>query len=115
MSPAAREAPLHHDVVALAGVLLEELETGRSFPGLRRRLADGALRLVDAVTLAVAGFDRADRLDAADAELRTLRTHIGLALDLGVVPEGLFLALAEQIDLVGRQIGGWLRALERVR
>lgn len=106
--------PIYRDTVALAGVLLEDLERGRTVPVLRQRLAHGALRLVDAVTLAVAGFERADNLAGADAELRLLRTHLGLALDLGVLAEDAFLALAEQADRVGRQLGGWLRAVERV-
>jgi hypothetical protein len=106
-------APLHRDTLALCGVLLEVLETQNSYQRLRERLAEGALHLLDHVILALAGFDRLARLEDADAELQTLRAHLLLALELGAIDQEDFLALAEQADLVGRQVGGWLKKLTR--
>ncbi len=108
-----RGSPLYRDTFALCGVLLEEIEREAPYQRLRRRLGDGALRLLDYVTLAFAGFGRLDRLEDADAELATLRTHLRLAYELEVLEEELFLALAAQADAVGRQIGGWLKKLRR--
>lgn len=90
-------------------MLLEELEQTVPFEPLRRRLADGALRLLDDVTLAFGDFGRRERLEDADAELATLRSHLRLAYELELLEEEMFLALAEQIDTVGRQLGGWLK------
>jgi hypothetical protein len=107
-------APIYGDTLALCGVLLlEVVEEGDRHRPLRARLSDGALRLLDQVTLAVGGFDRLDRLEAADAELRALRAHLLLALELGVIEEDDFLALAEQGEAISRQIGGWMKKLGR--
>ena len=104
-------SPLYRDAFAFCGVLLEELEEGERYPGLRRRLADGALRLLDHVALALAGYDRLDRVHDADLELQALRAHLHLAYELEVLDEKVFLAIAGQADTVGRQIGGWLKKL----
>ncbi len=104
-------SPLYRDTFALCGVLLEELEQDAGHERLRRRLGDGALRLLDDVALAFGGFERLERLEDADAELATLRTQLRLALELEVFEEETFLALAEQSDAIGRQVGGWLKKL----
>ena len=106
-------SPLYRDAFALCGVLLEELERETRYGRLRRRLGDTALRLLDSVTLAFGNFGRRDRLEEADAELAVLRTQLRLAYELEVLGEEMFLALAEQADLVGRQLGGWLKKLRR--
>lgn len=105
--------PLYRHTLALCGVLLEELDRGRDHEALRRRLTEGALRLVDDVVLALGDFERAERLLSADAELRTLRAHLHLAFELELVNEALFLALADQVDTIGRQLGGWLKKAGR--
>lgn len=104
-----KSAPIHRDALALCGVLLEELDAGEAQGDLRRHLGRTALGLLDEVSLAVSGFERRDRLREADAALRCLRTQLALAHELGVLAEEPFLDLAEQADLVGRQIGGWLK------
>ena len=107
-----KKAPIHRDTVALAGVLLEELgEAGAD--AVARHLSAHALALLDDVVLAVAGRDRRDRLEDADAGLLVLRTHLRLAHSLGLLEREVFLDLAEQADVVGRQIGGWLKRLRR--
>lgn len=106
-------SPLYRDAFALCGVLMEELEKAAAYDQLRRHLGAGALRLLDAVTLALNGFERRRHLELADAELCTLRGHVRLAHELDVFDEETFLALAEQADVIGRQIGGWLKKLRR--
>ncbi len=103
--------PLYRDTLALCGVLLAELEAESGHERLRGRMGDGALRLLDGVSLALAGFDRLDRVVDADAELCTLRTHFHLALELELLDEETFLALVEQADAIGRQLGKWLQKL----
>ncbi len=106
-------APLYRDTMALCGVLLEELEGAATLAPVKARLSRGALALLDFVVLALAGHGRQDRLLDADAELRTLRAQLHLAYELGLVGEDTFLDLAEQADRVGRQIGGWLKKVQR--
>ncbi len=106
-------SPLYRDTFALCGVLFEETAAGSGGSAVGRRLHEGALRLLDDVTLALGGFERHERLRDADAELLTLRTHLQLAYELEMLPEQSFLALAEQADAIGRQIGGWLKKLGR--
>lgn len=104
-------SPLFRDTLALCGVLLEVLG---SRPGpLASRLAQGALSLLDHVTLALGGFGRAEHVLTADAELRMFRARLLLACELGLVGEEPFLALSEQAERVGRQLGGWRKKLER--
>jgi hypothetical protein len=109
-----KDAPIYRDTYSFCGVMLDELGMMGHQPELRERLARGALRLLDRIVLAVEGIDRHDNLLDADAELRLLRTHLRLALDLVLLEEGVFLDLVEQADLIGRQLGGWLNKLERV-
>lgn len=104
-------APVYRDALALAGVLLEELPEPARHPILHRWLADGALRLLADVRLALVGIDRAESLAAADAGLAGLRAHLDLAYELQMLREESFLALAEQAEKVGRQLGGWRRKL----
>lgn len=106
-----RGSPIYQDTMALCVVLIEEIETVRTYQPICHRLATGALRLVDHITLALSGFERQERLQDADAELLTLRTHLHLALELNIIDEDEFLNLVEQADLVGRQIGGWLKKM----
>lgn len=106
--------PLYGAVMTLCALLLESLaEEAEPHAPLRRRLAEGGLRLVDEAALALAGFERGERLRAADAELLTLRAHLALAFELGVLGERRYLILAEHADDVGRQIGGWRKKVDR--
>ncbi len=107
-----KDTPLFRDTFALCGVLFEVLEAHGDHAPLRRRLYDGALRLLDLVTLAAGDFDRFDRLADADEESHALRPHLALAFELGLIDEACFLGFAEQMDSIGRQIGGWLKRLD---
>jgi len=106
-------SPLYRDTLALCGVLLEEMEGVGGFTVLRHRVAEGALRLLDEVTLALAGFDGGERVSGADAELQALRSQLHLAFEIGLLEEEVFLAVTEQSDTIGRQIGGWLKKVRR--
>jgi hypothetical protein len=106
-------APIYRDTLVLCAGLLEETERGAHQSLLRRRIATGALRLLDHLSLALAGFDRRERLAAADAELQTLRSQLLLGMELEVIGESALLAFAERAEAVGRQIGGWRKKLER--
>jgi hypothetical protein len=74
-------------------------------------IAGHALRLLEHVTLALKNRDRAARLEAADDTLVALRVELRLALRLCALTEAEGLRALETSDRIGRQIGGWLRAL----
>ncbi len=49
------------------------------------------------------------RLDAADAELDKLRTHLRLCLDLKLIDGGQYEHVARMLVEVGKLLGGWKR------
>lgn len=110
-----RRAPLHSDALALAAGLLDAIDDAPRHRVLRDRIGRGALRLVDAVVLATTGIERLANLHHADAEVATLRAHLQLALELGLLPEDFVLDAAAVTDRIGRQLGGWLRKLDRAQ
>lgn len=106
-------APLYEQTLALAAVLCEVLDAAEDHAGLRGEVREGLLALVDRVALAVAGIERARNLAAADAALCVLRARLDLAHRCGLWDEALHLAAAERTEVIGRQLGGWLRSLAR--
>jgi hypothetical protein len=109
----AAPAPLYEQTLAFAAALEGALLGEDAHAGLAAALLQAVIALVDRIALAVAGIDRARNLAAADAALCTLRARIDLARRCGLWDDPLHLAAAEQTEAIGRQIGGWLRSLQR--
>ncbi len=106
-----RRAPLFADTFSLCEWLLGRLD---GEPGvLASTLCRNALALLDAVTLALKGQLREERLIEADERLVSLRLQLRLAAATGRLSERQVLYALERADGIGRQIGGWRRALER--
>lgn len=105
--------PLYQQALALSAVLCDELANTGELPRLRDRLLTTSFRLFDLCALVVAGIDRPARLHDADAALCVLRAELDLARLVGLISDELHLALAEHTEGIGRQLGGWLRALQR--
>ena len=84
---------------------------------LAQSLADGALRLLDAITLALKNIDRDDALQDADLLLIQLRLRLRLRLRLAMETEFLNAQQAhyalQQTDAIGRQLGGGRKAQSR--
>ncbi len=106
-----RRAPLFTDAFALCEWLLGHLdeEPGVLAPALCRN----ALSLLEAITLALKGQLREERLIEADERLVALRVQLRLAAGTGRLSERQALYALEIADRIGRQVGGWRRALER--
>jgi hypothetical protein len=51
-----------------------------------------------------------ERLNAADAELDKIRTHLRLSLDLGLVSPGQYEHAARMLVEIGKLLGGWKKA-----
>lgn len=105
-------APVFVDAYALAEWLLGRLgEDGRVLP---RAICTAALRLLEAITLALGGRDTEARVEEADERLIALRVQVRLAASTGLLTDAQSLHALEIADRVGRQIGGWLRSLRGV-
>lgn len=109
MTPATAHAPIYTRAHDLARWLLAHL------PGegpLTRRMQHEAIDLLDGLVLALADRDRAQHLARADDQLRLLRAHVRLAHDIELLDAAQVVFLAEQLDDIGRQLGGWRRHLD---
>ncbi|MEM7678311.1 MAG: hypothetical protein AAF449_20150 [Myxococcota bacterium] len=101
-----KEAPIFIDAyqvaLELARLKLEPPDTGAHARAL-------AVELLEALTLALKGFDTPERLHDADVLLVRLRLTVRLLIDLSDRPA--LIALTEPLDKIGRQLGGWRRHL----
>jgi hypothetical protein len=108
MSP--RPTPLYRDGFALCDWLLQHF--GEAGDALGRGLAETGLALLKAIVLALKAPQPDDYIEMADEHLIVLRTWLRLAHTRSRIDEDQLLYALEQADRIGRQIGGWLRALE---
>lgn len=82
---------------------------------LARSLADRAMRLLDAITLALKDIDRDDALQHADLLLIQLRLRLRLAMETEFLSAQQAHYALQQTDSIGRQLGGWRKAQERAQ
>jgi Mor family transcriptional regulator len=104
-----KQAPLFVDTFSLCQWLLQHLDREPSV--LSRNLCETALQLLEAVTLALKGRLREERIEAADERLITLRMQLRLAGATGLLSEPQMLFALECADRIGWQIGGWQQTL----
>ncbi len=103
-------APVFVDVFKLSEWLLEKFDADQRF--LPRTICESITRLLEAVTLALKGRMREERVELADELLISLRIQLRLANTIGYLSEDQLLFALEQADAIGRQIGGWMRSLD---
>ncbi|MCB9761049.1 MAG: hypothetical protein H6739_14515 [Alphaproteobacteria bacterium] len=104
-----KSAPLFVHSFELCTWLLEHFDAA---PGaLPRRLCEGSLDLIEALSLALRGLDRGLNIDRADQLLFTLRIHLRMAAALDLLDDEQLLFALGCCDDLGRQLGGWRRAL----
>ena len=102
--------PLFADAFSLCEWLLQHLERE---PGvLPKDLCDNSLKLLAAITLALKGRLREERIEEADERLIVLRVQLRLAATTGLFSERQVLYALECTDRIGRQLGGWQRSLD---
>lgn len=107
-----KEAPLHNDCLQLARWVATTIDP--TLP-TGRRAHELAIELVEQVALALHGYDREESVENADRAAARLRVVLRLCLEVGLVSDGGLLHTAEQLDRIGRQIGGWQRHLAEGR
>lgn len=110
MSRPDRPAPLHADTLDLGAWLAARL-AGPVHP-VDGRMFALAMQLHEETALALerAG-DRLDWVDRMDLTLTRLRAVARLAEHSRLLDAAAYMALAERLDGIGRQIGGWKRRL----
>ncbi len=109
MSRQRGPAPLYVDTFALCEWLLGRFgEDSRVLPAA---ICDEALKLLEAVTLALKGRRRDEQVEIADERLIGLRTRLRLAAAAGYLSESQMIHALDRADSIGRQLGGWMRSL----
>ena len=63
--------------------------------------------LLDLIVLANSADKKIELLQKLDNRLETLRIHIRLAFDLKIITPGKLEIINKQIEVIGRQVGGW--------
>ena len=111
MAEPFNRAPIFTDTFSLCQWLLHHFDRERSI--LARRLCDNAVVLLEIVTLALRDRLRDERLEQADERLIALRLHLRLASEIGLLNEQQLLFALDSADRIGRQLGGWQRALDQ--
>lgn len=107
-----REAPLFIGAYDLHGWLLDRLGETPRHPEVCRGVLEHSRGLLEALVLALSGFERGERLIRADEHAACLRAHLRLAADKGLLAESQHLHASRAVAELGRQIGGWRRALD---
>ena len=111
MGVSTNPAPMYRDAMATVSWLSTRL------PGtlpVALRALHHAMDLVEQIGLALRGIDRDHHLVGADESLQRLRAVLHLAVECGQLAPAQALHLAERLDAVRRQIGGWQRRLTDV-
>ncbi len=102
-------APIYADTFGLCEWLLGRLDgDGRV---LARQICEDALALLECVGLALKRRSVGAHLDEADERLIALRLKLRLAAARGLLTEEQLVFAYKSTDAIGRQLGGWLRAL----
>lgn len=105
-------APLYVDAFALCEWLLAHF--GDDARVLPRALCQTALALFEAITLGLKGRHREEQVETADEHLIRLRGQLRMAHALGYLSEAQMLYALDRADVIGRQLGGWIRSLGAV-
>jgi hypothetical protein len=105
-------APIHADLVDLLDWLLNKFDKEEGV--LPRRLCNGAIDLLQAVTLALKGRRQEENLYVADEQLIQVRILLRMACQQGYLEDRQLLHVLELTDSIGRQVGGWLRSIEPI-
>ena len=78
---------------------------------LAQALQQEALRFQGFIIEAVHSSRPIHKLNAADAELDKLRTHIRIARDLGLLSPSQYQHVAKMLTEIGKLLGGWKNSI----
>lgn len=103
-----REAPLQVEALRLNQWLLQHFHHDSS---LDRRILARSLDLLEHLTHALNGMDRALALEEADRCLASLRALLRLAHEVDRLTDRQVLHVHGELEPIGKQLGGWMRRL----
>jgi len=109
-----KQAPLFTAAYDLYAWLLDRFETTAAYPELQWAVLEHSRGLLEAVTLALCRFEREERIIHADEHAALLRAHLRLAAEKGLLDDRQLLYATGLLAEIGRQIGGWQKALHVV-
>ena len=98
-----------HELLAWLIPLLDDFPRSRRFT-LGERLESGLLNVLEALVEAAFSHDKKPSLSRANRQLEVNRHLWRLALELKTINLKRYEHGIRQMDDIGRQIGGWLRA-----
>jgi len=100
-------APITRDATLLSVWLVRHFTHDHE---LDRRVVQRALDLAEALTLALQGLERLERLLEADRHLAALRAVLRIAFEASRMDDRQVLHVHGLCDAIGRQLGGLLKA-----
>ncbi|MCI0666942.1 MAG: hypothetical protein L0Y43_02690 [Methylococcaceae bacterium] len=106
-----QQAPLFTDAFSLCEWLLQHFEEYTD--ALSKRICRHGMDVLDFITLALKGYAREERLELADETLIRLRIGLRMAAARQRLNDQQLFHAISLIDRIGRQIGGWQRALNQ--
>ncbi len=109
-----RAYDLHSWLLDRLDAVVDRADDSARFPELARCVLRHSERLLNAVSLAVARFERDLHLVVADEQATLLRVHLRLASEKELLDDRQLLYATSELSDIGRQIGGWRRHLETV-
>lgn len=110
-----KEAPVINDVYNLIkwyGINLQSFPRNHRY-GLGLRIESSLHDILKALLQAKFQAEKAEKLKYANIELEFLRFMSREAFELKLIDSARHRAFLSQIDNIGRQLGGWLKSLEK--
>lgn len=88
----------------------------RDFPrnhryGIGLRIENTIYDIMNLINLANSGIRKKERLIEANAMLQTLKYLVRLMWELKLMNEKQHHAFIEQMDSIGKQLGGWIKSM----
>ena len=108
------ESPIFTRSYDLHTWLLDRFTEADRYLSIRRAVFDHSRALLEAITLALLRFDTAERLIEADQHSALLQVHLRIAAEKELIDDRQLLHANRLLRDIGRQIGGWLKHLDRV-
>lgn len=110
---ASHEIKVCNDIYGLMkwyGRLLQDFPRNHRY-GVGLRIETNIYDMMNLVNLANTGILKKERLTEANALLQTLKYLVRLIWELRLISELQHHAFIEQMDNIGRQLGGWIRSI----
>lgn len=108
---APTEAPIYVKSYSLVRYLIDRIENlcQKKYSSLGQNLEQHCIGFLECICLALKGMDKATHLNKADETLARIRINIRLLYDFSVINLKQLQYITEQLEEIGRMLGGWIR------